>query len=134
MSPTAMHTGDCPTLIGELGPSVKLILELESTNPSKMETLLVDWFTTARSTSGLLLDLLVVARKFAVTMAIGPFSEIVEVLVSANGEPGNSVNPPLPSPLKMEIVLSSLLATAKSVFPSPLKSATRTELGFFPTA
>src|SRR5262245_3002273 len=76
---------------------------------------------------------MVVLRKFAVASAVGPDSEMVVVLVSANGEAGKGVNPPLPSPLKTEIVLSPLLATAKSRLPSPLKSATATALGFFPT-
>src|ERR1700724_2012801 len=76
---------------------------------------------------------LFLARKLAVTIAMGPFSEMVEVLVRAKGDLGNSVNPPLPSPLKTEMVLSPWLATAKSGLPSPLKSATTMELGFLPT-
>ena len=72
--------------------------------------------------------------KVRVARATGPFSEMRVVLVSVNGEAGNAVNPPLPSPLKTEMVLSPLLVTAKSRLPSPLKSATTTELGFVPTA
>ena len=73
-------------------------------------------------------------RRFAVTIATGPFSEMVAVFCSAKGEVGNCVNPPFPSPLKAEIVLSPLFVTAKSRLPSPLKSATTTALGLVPTA
>src|SRR5258707_2982974 len=40
-SPTAMATGDWPTVMGELVASVKAILELTSTELSKMATLFV---------------------------------------------------------------------------------------------
>ena len=76
---------------------------------------------------------MVVLRKLAVASATGPDSEMLVVLVSAKGEAGKAVNPPLPSPLKTEMVLSPLLATTKSRLPSPLKSATATALGFVPT-
>src|SRR6266480_3940047 len=77
---------------------------------------------------------MVVLRKFAVASATGPDSEMVVVFVSAKGEAGKGVKPPLPSPLKTEMELSPLLATAKSRLPSPLKSASATALGFVPTA
>ena len=41
---------------------------------------------------------------------------------------------PVPSPRKMETVLLSALATAKSSLPSPLKSPTATERGSTPVA
>src|SRR5438552_476659 len=63
------------------------------------------------------------------TMAIGPFS----VAGSANGDFGNGVNPPSASPAKTEIVFSPSFATAKSRFPSPLKSPITTARGFVPT-
>src|SRR6266852_6244906 len=101
-----MATGDWPTATGEFGASVKLILPFVSTAPSKIATLFVDRFTTARSTSGELFEVLVRRRKFAVTIATGSFSEMLAVFVSANGDPANSLNPPFPSPLKTEMLLS----------------------------
>src|ERR1700730_4713361 len=70
-SPVPIATGDVPTLIGEFGASVKAIFKLESTELSKIDTLFVAWFTTARSTSGALFTGLLFARKLAVTMATG---------------------------------------------------------------
>jgi hypothetical protein len=45
-----------------------------------------------------------------------------------------SVKFPVPSPNKMETVLSLELTTARSCLPSPLKSATASELGILPAA
>src|SRR6267154_1097517 len=98
-----------------------------------MATFFVPWLTTARSTSAALLVELKRFRKFALTIATGAVSVIVEELVSWKGEPGNSVKVPSPCPRKREIELSPWLATARSRKPSPLKSATITDLGLFPT-
>src|ERR1035438_7358974 len=131
-SPAAMATGVVPTAIGELFGSVNNTLLLESREPSKIVTLLVVSFTTARSTSGAVVFGNFVFLKLAVASATGLFSLMVALFCSAKGDAGNAVNPPFPSPLKTEMVLSPLFATAKSKSPSPLKSATTTELGSFP--
>ena len=49
---------------------------------------------------------LLLFRKFALTMATGAVSEIVVVFVSLKGEPGNSANVPSPFPRKREMELS----------------------------
>src|SRR5690242_10084619 len=77
-SAVAMATGDWPTAMGELVASVNVMLELASTELNKTATLLVDWFTTARSIWGLLFAELVALRKLPLTMATGPFSKTVE--------------------------------------------------------
>src|SRR5258708_18443217 len=89
-SPVAMATGDWPTAMGELAASVKVMLELASTELSKMATLLVDRFTTARSISGLLFVELVARRKLAVNIDTRPFFAAVEEVCAAKGAQGKT--------------------------------------------
>src|SRR6266849_993257 len=77
---------------------------------------------------------LVLFRKFPLTIATGAVSEIVVVFVRLKGEPGNSAKVPSPFPLNSDTELSPWLTMAMSRKPSPLKSATTTDLGLFPTA
>ena len=64
-------------------------------------TLLLVWLTIARSTSGAVKFGSVVFLKFAVASATGRlFAENVALFCSVNGDAGNAVNLPVPSPLK----------------------------------
>src|ERR1700682_2811454 len=63
-----------------------------------------------------------------------PTATDVGVFPVANGLPLAVVNPPLPFPSNTVRLLLLPLVTARSAFPSPLKSPTATEFGQLPTA
>ena len=55
-------------------------------------------------------------------------------MVPVAGDEAVAVKLPVPSPSRIVTVLVLKLTTARSSFPSPLKSPTATEFGFLPVA
>src|SRR5262249_44485462 len=114
-SPIAMELGLFP--VPGVAAKVKPPLPL----PRKMLTVLLPLLTTARSA-------LPSPLNSPTTTAYG------EKIWLVRGVVAKKVPSPLPRKMLTELLAVELLATARSNFPSPLKSPTATERGFTPVA
>ena len=112
-SPTAIEYGPLPTVTMGVGAGEKYPVP----SPSRIATVPSWKLATAKSRCPL--------PKSPTAMENG--SEPAP-LPTDTGEPGNSAKFPVPSPFRIVTLPELLLATARSSFPSPLKSPAATDI------